>query len=102
ERDEFINDVLAYLVKSLAEDKERELLVQLLSTRCPTWIDWPQPIEYYLAVQGNRLADPVMVLGDAFTRSEVPETRMVLALAIRRAFDGFGIGGRNDREFVKN
>jgi hypothetical protein len=61
-----------------------------------------EDIEFYLALRGNKLKDPILVLGEAFSRCEVPEVRHDIAGAVRRAFIGQGILGEDDAEFVKN
>jgi hypothetical protein len=98
----FTRDVLAFLTKSFAESGDRERLVTLLSTRCPSRIDWPVNIEFYLARQESTLKDPIAILGEAYSKSQVPETRHVLAAALRRAFAGLGPRGKDGSEYVEN
>jgi uncharacterized protein (TIGR03067 family) len=43
-----------------------------------------------------------LVLCEAYSESQVPETRNVLAHAVRRSFMGLGIRGKDDAEFVAN
>lgn len=98
----FQDSVLAFLVKVLVELGDREALVALLSTRSPTWFDGIEPIEYHLVARGDRLIDPVLILGDAYSRCDVPETRRTLAAAVRRGFAKYGIGGWGDADYVNN
>lgn len=98
----FQDSVLAFLVKVLVKLGDREALVTMLSTRSPTWFDGIEPIEFYLVARGDRLKDPILILGDAYSRCDVPETRRTLAAAVRRGFASFGIGGWGDADYVNN
>ena len=98
----FIRDVLALLVKCLVGSRDRETLVRLLSARCPSQIDPPENIEFYLAFHGKELKDPILVLSEAYSQCEVPETRHSLAAGVRRGFAGLGIRGKDDADYVKN
>ena len=96
----FTHDVLAFMVTALAESGDRDRLVRLLSTRCPSRINFPVDIEYYLAGQERTLKDPVKVLAEAYAISKVPETRHALAAAIKRGFVASGVRGKDDADFV--
>lgn len=96
----FVSGVLAFMVERFVEWGDRESLVELLSKRCPSRIQWVVSIEYYLAYSGWRFKDPIRILGDAHSKCQVPETRHALAAAVRRSFAGFGIHGNDDAEFV--
>ncbi|HUY90592.1 MAG TPA: hypothetical protein VMV10_17775 [Pirellulales bacterium] len=98
----FTADALAFLVKRLTEMEERERLVELLATRCPTWVRWPTHIEYHLASQGERFEQPILILGDAYSRCKSQQTRKALIAAVRRGFRGYEIEGSDDAEYVKN
>jgi len=98
----FEESVLAFLVKVLVELGDREALVGLLSTRSPIWFNGIEPIECHLIVRGERLKDAILILGDAYSQCEVPETRHTLAAEVRRGFAGFDIGGWGDADYVKN
>jgi uncharacterized protein (TIGR03067 family) len=98
----FTRDVLAFLVKAFVDLRERENLVKLISMRCPNWGDYPEHVEYYLAVRGKALGAPILILCEAYSKSQVPETRRTLAAAVRRAFEPFKIGGKGDAEYVEN
>ena len=100
DRSPFSDEVLAFLVKSFVESGDREALVGLLSRRCPSRIDWPELIEFYLAFRGKKLKAPILILGEAYAKCQVPETRHVLAAAVRRAFADFGIHDNDDAEYV--
>ncbi len=84
------------------ESGDRESLGGLLSKRCPSQIDWPETLEFYLAFRGWRIKDPIFILGEAYARCQVPETRHTLAASLRRGFAGLGIRGEDDVEFVNN
>jgi hypothetical protein len=49
-----------------------------------------------------RLRNGITVLGDAYSKSVVPETRREIAAAVRRGFSGVGVRGKDDGEFVAN
>ena len=44
----------------------------------------------------------MLVLGEAYSKCQIPETRKDLAAAVRRGFAGLGITGQDDAEYVKN
>lgn len=102
DRSRFTEDVLACMVKAFVESGDRESLVELLSKRCPNRVGWPENIEFYVTHHGRKLKDPILILGEAYARSQVPETRHTLAAALRRSFAGLGIRGKDDAEFVSN
>ncbi len=90
---EFMLDVLVY-------SRDRDRLLTLLSTRFPL-CKGKWPIEQYLARQ-VKLNNPILILGEAFAKCRVPEVRHDIAAAVRRAFGGFGIIGKDDEEYVAN
>lgn len=101
--EDFMNEqLLAFMVKEFVHTGDRQSLVNLLSKRCPIWIDPAVTIENYLAFRGWRIKNPMLVLGEAYARCQEPRTRHTLATAIRRSFAGFGIQGKCDEEFVVN
>jgi len=102
DRSKFVNAVLSYIERTFIESGDRDNLVRLLSTRCQLRVCGYFDIEFYLAFHGKKLKDPILVLGEAFSRCEVPEVRQRLAVAVRRGFVGLGIQGKDDAEYVKN
>ncbi len=102
DHDSFVDSILAYMAKSFVESGDRQSLVELLAMRCPYLIDGPKTIECFLAVRGWRLNDPILVLGEAYAKCRVPETRHALAASARRGFADLGIRGKDDEEFVNN
>ncbi len=102
ENDTFSRDVLAFLVTASAELKERDKLVDILAIRCPRWVEWPVSIESFLASRSKVIKDPIVVLGDAYSKSRVPETQRDLAAAVHRAFQDFEIDGDDDAQYVDN
>lgn len=99
---EFVPDLLAFMVRTFVQTGDRERLVDVLSKRCPSLIEWPETVEYWLAFQGWKLKEPMLILGEAYARSRVPKTRSALAASVRRSFAGLGIRGKDDAEFVDN
>jgi hypothetical protein len=97
----FVDDLLAFMVREFVQAGDREILVELLSKRCPYLIDGPLTVEYHLAYSGWKLRDPMLIFSEAYARSRVPETRQTLATAIRRSFAGLGIREKDDAEFIK-
>ena len=102
ERASFTSDALEFLVKVLVHSGERDRLVNLLATRCPSWVAWPVRLEYYLAREGKRFEDPIVILGEAYSKCETSETREILANAVRRGFRGLEISGEGDADYVYN
>lgn len=94
--------LIAFMVKSFANSGDRESLVQLLAVQCPDYTYWPVTIENYLVNYGKKLKDPILVLGEANSRSQSPQARHALAAAVRRAFVDQGIQGKDDSEYVAN
>jgi len=97
---DFDKAVIRFIVETLVYSRDSESLVTLLSTRLPLRIgSWP--IEFYLAQQAT-LNDPIRILGQAYSKCEIPEVRQAIAAAVRRAFGGLEIPGENESEFVAN
>ena len=79
----FSQEVLEYMVLAFVELGDREALVEILSKRFVTNIGATLRVEYYLAsrasllqdFRGNRLKDPILVLGEAYFQSRTPEVR---------------------------
>jgi hypothetical protein len=102
DRSAFINAVLAHMERTFIDSGDRGNLVKLLSTRCQLEVGIARDIEFYLVYYGKKLKDPILVLGEAFTKCKVPEVRHDIAGAVRRAFAGHGIRGKDDAEYVTN
>ena len=94
--------VLEFMVEAFVKSGDRESLVELLSKRCPSRTGLVTNIEYCVAYSGWRFKDPILILGEAYSKCQVPETRHALAASVRRSFGGFGIDGKDDAEFVSN
>jgi hypothetical protein len=80
---------------------DREGIVTLLSVHCPWRVGFSN-LEDYLAYSKDLIKDPILVLGEAFAKAKDEWTRARLAAAVRRAFIGSGIRGKDDPEFVNN
>jgi hypothetical protein len=102
DRSEFAKAVLAYMERTFIDSGDRDNLVTLLSTRCQLRICGYEDIEFYLAFWGKKLKDPILVLGEAFSKCKEPAVRHDLAGAVRRGFVGQGIRGKDDAEYVTN
>ena len=102
DRSDFANAVLVYMEKTFVDRGDRDNLVKVLSTRCQLHIAVYTDIEFYLAFFGKKLKDPILVLGEAFSKCQVPEVRHDLAGAVHRGFLGLGIQGKDDAEYVAN
>jgi hypothetical protein len=98
----FTNEVLAYMERTFINSGDRDNLVKLLSTRCQLDLGWDEEIEFCLALHGKKLKDPILVLGEAFSKCKIPEVRHDIAGAVRRGFAGHGIRGKDDAEYVAN
>jgi hypothetical protein len=96
-------NVLQWMVVTFIKNGDRESLVTLLSTRFQEYVG-PETYtsRYLLFCPQKALRDPILVLGEAYSRSKVPEARKEIAGVVRRGFDGFNISGKDDAEFVKN
>lgn len=102
QRGEFINAVLAFMVERFVDSGDRQSVVRLLSKRCPIHISFYHDIEFFLAYRGNKLKDPILVLGNAYSECTIPDVRHDIAGAVRRGFAGMGIRGADDADFVRN
>jgi hypothetical protein len=113
DRSKFANAVLGFMAASFVDAGDRESLVKLLSTRFPTHIVGYTDIEFCLAVSvlrgrkrtessGKTLTDPILILREAYSKCRDPHVRHEIAAAVRRAFAGLGIHGKDDDDFVKN
>lgn len=94
--------VTGFMASAFTGMGDRDSLVELLSRRCPGRVGGGESIEFCLAFRGRRLTHPILILGDAYSRCQSPATRHDLAAAVRRAFGGMGISGKDDAEYVKN
>jgi hypothetical protein len=111
DRTDFQDSVVKFMIKSFARSGDRESLVALLSTRFMDIIGWVN-IEYSLVYEAEEalqasdgkkgLRDSITVLGEAYKRARLPDVRRNISFALRRAFTGSGIQGKNDDEFVAN
>jgi hypothetical protein len=98
----FVYAILTHMVEAFVKSGNRQCLVDFLAQRCPGRIHGPEDIEFYVAFHGKKLNDPILVLGEAYAKCGVPETRLALAASVRRGFAGLGIPGKDDAEFVSN
>lgn len=101
QRSEFDSYLLEYMVKVFANTGNRDSLVKLLSTRVPDPLYYTN-IEWYLVRRKDKLKDPVLILGEAYAKSQVPYARRLIADALRRGFTNLGVQGKEDDEFVNN
>jgi hypothetical protein len=91
------------MARSFIESGDRESLIAMLTTTpCPNRLSGYEDIEFYLAWEGKRMKDPILILGEAYSKCRVPEIRHQLAGAVRRAFADLGIRGKGDADYVKN
>jgi hypothetical protein len=96
------NTFLQALVVALADCGYRESLVTLLSNRFPERMFIDEDVEYFIVICGGKFKDPISILGEAYCKCRVPEVRYDIAAAVRRAFIGSGIRGKDDADFVEN
>ena len=98
---DFDRSVIEALLEVFATSEDRENLVKLLSIRCPSQYGVMNIEGYLVHIGAKELKDSVQILGEAYSRCQVPEVRKVIATAVRRGFKGFGIRGNDDAEFVQ-
>jgi hypothetical protein len=77
-------------------------LVTLLALHCFQQVYFETDIEVFIVLHGEKLNDPILVLGDAYKKSTSSDVRRDIAEAVRRGFSGSGITGRDDSELVSN
>ena len=96
----FAQSLLEHMVLRFADTGDRDSLVTVLSLRCPERFGVGAYLEDYLAfVEAKKTLDrPILVLGEAYARSTVPETRRDLAKIVRtRLLDDAHPGARARR-----
>jgi hypothetical protein len=98
----FNNAVLSHIIDGFIILGDRDMLVNLLATRFPRRLCQVTTIEFALVIRRGKLKDPILVLGEAYAKCQIPEVRHDIAAAVRRGFTDFGIRGKNDAEFVTN
>jgi hypothetical protein len=82
---------------------DRESLVTMLSRRFPPNNGSSNTeTEVFLIRYGVRLGDPILILGEAYSKCQIPDVRTQIAAVVRHAFVGSGIQGADDRAFVAN
>jgi hypothetical protein len=85
----------------LFENGDREDLVTLFSTHFDNYF-LGSTTEYVLVVWSKNMKDPVLVLAEAYERSKDPVIRKRIATAVHQSFDGVGVQGKDDAEFIAN
>jgi len=96
-------NVLQHMVRKFIHAGDRDSLVTLFSTRFPIYLYAEMTTTYALLhLSKNTLKDPILILGEAYSRCKVPEVRHDIAEIVRDGFQGFDIPGKDDAEFVKN
>jgi hypothetical protein len=85
----------------LIDRGDRDNLVALFSTHFTSRM-LGATTETVLVVEGKKMKDPILVLGEAFDRSKEPVIRKRIATAVHQSFDGNAVKGENDEPFVKN
>ena len=107
DRGRFVNALLDHMLVAFVGSGDRDSLVTQLSTRFIDRIN-PHYVEWYVTFFGEwkgTLKYPVLIFGDAYSRSAVPETRRAIAGAVRRGFSRMNIpelndSGQSDDEYV--
>lgn len=102
DRSRFANSMLDFLVVTFVKSGDREGLVKVLSSVSIEYVYPYDRIEFYLAFRAEKLKMPILILGEAYAKCQVPEVRHDIAKAVRRAFTSSGIRGEDDTEFVTN
>jgi hypothetical protein len=102
DRSAFTTAVLAHIVSVFVASGDRDNLVKLLSTRFVPRLGGYATIEWYVAFFGKKLKDPIMILGEAYSKCQIPSMRHDIASAVRRGFTDLGVPGKDDADFVKN
>jgi hypothetical protein len=100
DRSDFVNAVLSGMAYKFVTSGDRDTLVKFLSIRCLVRAAPNCDIEYFVLVYGDKLKDPITVLGEAFSKCKTLEVRRQLADSVRRAFRGHEIRGKDDADFV--
>ena len=98
----FTDAVLAHIVRVFVASGDRNALVKLLSTRFPPRLGYGDAIEWYLVIFGKKLKrEPIMVLGEAYSKCQIPDMHHDIASALRRAFTDLGVRGKDNADFVR-
>lgn len=104
ERDDgFAHAVLQNLIHVLAERNSRSELIRLISRRCPKRLGLALGLEDCLVViHKDNLEDGLLVLCEAYDKSEDPEVRRTIANVVRRGFGNLRIGSDVDSELMSD
>ncbi len=65
-------------------------------------LEWFNKHKHDPGMGGAVIEDPILIVADAFSKSKLPPVRKAIAGAMRNAFMGLGVVGKNDDEFVAN
>jgi hypothetical protein len=98
----FTREVFSYMMQSIVDSGDRDLALRTLSTRCPDFIGPFDLVEFYLVEHGDKVKEPVSLLGEAYSNCRDPDVRRHIAAAVRRGFTSLGVRGTDDAEFVAN
>ena len=88
-----------FMVETFVTAGDRDSLVAVFSTRFPACYHLSD-IEDFLVRHGEKLKDPILILGEAYSKAKLPDVRREIAQAVRRSFKGSGIRGDDDTDFV--
>jgi hypothetical protein len=97
---EFQRMFIEALESILLDGGDRENLATLFSTHFQNRYS-SATMEWVLVAFG-KMKDPILVLADAYERSKNPVIRKRIATAVHQSFDGVGVKGKDDAEFIGN
>ena len=101
DRNAFTNAVLEHIVALFVGSGDRDRLVSLLSVRFVPRLGYHATIEWYLAIFGKKLKDPISVLGEAYSKCQARAVRHDTASALRRGFTDLGVRGKDERQLCQ-
>jgi hypothetical protein len=102
--DDFHWSVIVYIAVAFMENGDREGLVTLFSRRFPESL-WPEEAtaRRLIRFSNKAMKDPVLVLGEAYSRCKDHDVRRKLAKTVRCEFEHLPVtASSDDAQFVSN
>jgi hypothetical protein len=101
DRRAFVDSVVGHIVVEFLASGDHDNLVMLFANAFPRYVGW-YDIEFVLAAGNKKLKEPIRILGEAYEKCRVPQIRVEIAAAVRRAFTNSGVLAKEDADFVRN
>ena len=98
---DFESCLIREMVRVFLETGNRNSLVTLFSLRFPSYYPY-ESMDAFLVTHDQKIKYPILILGEAYWKCQVPDVRSRIAQMIRSDFKGSGIRADTDDDFVKD